>query len=64
MGCSRFRLNLALLLVVSFLPFPTKLLAENLGSRDGQRVDAIWGVTLLGAMVLSTLLWLLAVRTS
>jgi uncharacterized membrane protein len=47
------RLNLALLLVVSFLPFPTKLLAENLRSRDGERVAAtIYGVTLLGAMLL------------
>ena len=58
------RLNLALLLVVSFLPFPTKLLAENLRSRDGERVAAtIYGVTLLGAMLLLWLLWLLAVRT-
>jgi hypothetical protein len=58
------RLNLALLLVVSFLPFPTKLLAENLRSRDGERVAAtIYGVTPLGAMLLLWLLWLLAVRT-
>jgi uncharacterized membrane protein len=57
------RLNLALLLVVSFLPFPTKLLAENLGNRAGERVAAtIYGVTLLGAMLLLSLLWLIAVR--
>jgi uncharacterized membrane protein len=57
------RLNLALLLVVSFLPFPTKLLAENLGSRAGERVAAtIYGVALLGAMLLLSLLWLQAVR--
>jgi uncharacterized membrane protein len=47
------RLNLALLLLVSFLPFPTKLLAENLGSRDDEKVAAtIYGVALLGAMSL------------
>jgi uncharacterized membrane protein len=32
------RLNLALLLVVSFLPFPTRLLAEFLGSREDEKV--------------------------
>jgi TMEM175 potassium channel family protein len=57
------RLNLALLLVVSFLPFPTKLLAENLGNRSGERVAAtIYGCTLLGAMLLLSLLWVTAVR--
>jgi uncharacterized membrane protein len=57
------RLNLALLLLVSFLPFPTKLLAENLGSREDEKVAAtIYGVALLGAMVLLSLLWLQAVR--
>ena len=35
------------------MPFPNKLLAENLRSRDGERVAAtIYGVTLLGAMLL------------
>jgi uncharacterized membrane protein len=57
------RLNLALLLVVSFLPFPTKLLAENLGNRSGERVAAtIYGCALLGAMLLLSLLWVTAVR--
>jgi uncharacterized membrane protein len=59
------RLNLALLLLVSFLPFPTKLLAENLGSRDDEKVAAtIYGVALLGAMSLLSLLWLQAVRAN
>jgi uncharacterized membrane protein len=57
------RMNLAMLLLVSFLPFPTKLVAENLGNRAGERVAAtIYGVTLLGAMLLLSLLWLSAVR--
>jgi len=56
------RLNLALLLVVSFLPFPTKLLAENLGSRASERVAAtIYGIALLGAVLLLSLLWQTAV---
>ena len=59
------RLNLALLLLVSFLPFPTKLLAENLGSRDDEKVAAtIYGITLLGAMSLLSLLWLQALRAN
>jgi uncharacterized membrane protein len=34
------RLNLLLLLLVSFLPFLTRLLAENLGETDAERVAA------------------------
>jgi uncharacterized membrane protein len=57
------RLNLALLLLVSFLPFPTKLLAENLGSRGDEKVAAtIYGITLLGTTTLLSVLWLQAVR--
>jgi uncharacterized membrane protein len=58
------RVNLALLLVVSFLPFPTKLLAEFLGSREDEKVAAtIYGCTLLGVMLLLSVLWVLAVRS-
>ena len=57
------RLNLALLLLVSFLPFPTKLLAENLGSRGDEKVAAtIYGITLLGATTLLSALWMQAVH--
>ena len=45
------RLNLALLLVVSFLPFPTRLLAENLGSRASERVAATWSRACASASV-------------
>ena len=42
------RLNLFVLLAVSFLPFPTRLLAEGLGDRDAERVAVtIFGLTLL-----------------
>jgi uncharacterized membrane protein len=52
------RLNLALLLVVSFLPFPTKLVAEYLGSREDEKVaTTIFGVTLLAVTSLLSLLW-------
>ena len=57
------RLNLALLLVVSFVPFPTKLVAEYLGSREDEKVAAtIFGLTLLAATSLLSLLWREAVR--
>jgi uncharacterized membrane protein len=59
------RLNLGLLLLVSFLPFPTKLLAENLGSRGDEKVAAtIYGITLLAATSLLSVLWLQAVRAN
>jgi|RhiMethySRZTD1v2_1073278.scaffolds.fasta_scaffold755082_2 uncharacterized membrane protein len=57
------RVNLALLLVVSFLPFPTTLVAEYLGSREDEKVAAtVFGVTLLAVMSLLSVLWTLAVR--
>src|SRR5215813_6134971 len=43
-----YRLNLLVLLLASFLPFPTKLLAEFLGQREPERVAAvIYGIVLL-----------------
>ena len=58
------RVNLALLLVVSFLPFPTKLVAEYLGSREDEKVAAtILGITLLAVTSLLSVLWTLAVRS-
>jgi uncharacterized membrane protein len=57
------RLNLAELLVVSFLPFPTKLVAEYLGSREDEKVAAtIFGLTLLAVTSLLSLLWREALR--
>jgi uncharacterized membrane protein len=45
---SVMRLNLALLMVVSFLPFPTKLLAEAIHDTDAERAAVIfYGATLL-----------------
>jgi len=57
------RLNLVLLLVVSFLPFPTRLLAQYLSSDNPERVAVtIYGLTLLAAVTLLSLLWRYAVR--
>jgi uncharacterized membrane protein len=57
------RLNLLLLLVVSFLPFPTRLLAEYTGDDEAGRISTtIYGVTLLTAAVLVSVLWRYAVR--
>jgi uncharacterized membrane protein len=42
------RVNLLLLLVVSFLPFPTKLIAEAIESASAERVAVLfYGATLL-----------------
>jgi TMEM175 potassium channel family protein len=51
------RLNLLLLLLVAFLPFPTRLFADYIGDNDPERVAAtIYGLSLL---LSSTLLWVL-----
>jgi uncharacterized membrane protein len=51
------RLNLLLLLLVAFLPFPTRLFADYLGEDRPERVAAtIYGISLL---IASTLLWVL-----
>jgi uncharacterized membrane protein len=56
------RLNLLLLMVVSFLPFPTKLLAEYIGEDRPERVAAtIYGLNLLLTALLLSLVWRYAV---
>jgi uncharacterized membrane protein len=57
------RLNLLLLLAISFLPFPTRLLAEYVGEAEAARVAAVvYGGNLLLASALMSLLWRYAVR--
>ena len=57
------RLNLLLLLVVSFLPFPTRLLAEYIGDSEPARVAAtVYGINLLLTSVLVSVLWRYAVH--
>jgi uncharacterized membrane protein len=52
------RLNLLLLLVVSFLPFPTRLFADYIGQDSNERVAAtIYGLTFLLASTLLLVLW-------
>ena len=47
------RLNLLLLLFVSFLPFPTRLVSEALNDIEGERVFVtMYGPTLLGIRVM------------
>lgn len=58
------RLNLLLLLVVSFLPFPTRLLAEYIGDTESARVAAtVYGINLFLASLLISTLWRYAVRS-
>jgi uncharacterized membrane protein len=57
------RLNLLLLLVVSFLPFPTHLLAQFVGAGTSERVAVtIYGLNLLLATGLLIVLWQYALR--
>ncbi len=57
------RLNLLLLLVVSFLPFPTRLLAEYIGDPQPARVAAtVYGINLLLTSLLVSALWRYAVH--
>jgi uncharacterized membrane protein len=52
------RINLALLMAVAFLPFPTKLLAEAIHETDAARVAVIfYGATLLVISLLLNALW-------
>ena len=58
------RLNLLLLLVVSFLPFPTRLLAEYIGDPEPARVaTTVYGVNLLLTSLLVSALWRYAVHS-
>lgn len=56
------RLNLLLLLVVCFLPFPTRLLAESVEHENAGKVaTTFYGLTLLVATALLASLWRYAV---
>jgi uncharacterized membrane protein len=56
------RLNLVLLLVVSFLPFPTKLLAEFAREAEPERVaSTVYGINLLLTMIMVSVTWRYAV---
>jgi uncharacterized membrane protein len=57
------RLNLLLLMVVSFLPFPTQLLGEYIGEDEAARIAVtIYGTSLFLALALVSSLWRYAVR--
>jgi uncharacterized membrane protein len=52
------RLNLLLLMIVSFLPFPTRLMAETIRDSDAETTAAIfYGTTLLAISVVTWALW-------
>lgn len=57
------RLNLLLLLFVSFLPFPTRLLADYIGEDSPERVAVtFYGISLLLTTTMLLVLWRYAVR--
>jgi uncharacterized membrane protein len=53
------RINLALLMAVSFLPFPTRLVAESLKQTESSERAAVifYGAALLVISILFSLLW-------
>ena len=52
-----YRLNLMVLLLVSFLPFPTKLVGEFLENEDAERVASVfYGLTLFALVLALTFL--------
>ncbi|KUH69954.1 hypothetical protein AU184_14165 [Mycolicibacterium novocastrense] len=56
------RLNLLLLMLVSFLPFPTRLLGDYIAESDAQRVAVtVYGINLLLVSVVVSLMWRYAV---
>jgi uncharacterized membrane protein len=60
-----FVLNLALLLVVCFIPFPTEVIGDELASDnyDDRRTAAVfYGLTFVGATLAFNALWLWAAR--
>jgi len=57
------RLNLLLLLLVSFVPFPTRLVADYIHQTGAERVAVtFYGITLLLTTTLLMVLWRYAVR--
>jgi uncharacterized membrane protein len=57
------RLNLLLLLVVAFLPYPTRIVAEYLHDRNTERIAVtFYGLTLLLASLVISILWRYALR--
>ena len=57
------RLNLLLLLIVSFLPFPTRLVAEYIHTDKAERVAVtFYGIILVLATTMLLVLWRYAVR--
>ena len=57
------RVNLVLLMAVSFLPFPTGLMAEAIRDTDAERAAVVfYGLTLLVISIVLRLLWQAIVR--
>jgi uncharacterized membrane protein len=50
-------LNVLFLMVIAFIPFPTRLLAENIRSEGAQAAALAYGVTMILTAILFNLLW-------
>ena len=56
------RINLLLLLLVSFLPFPTGLVADHIREQEAERVaTTIFGINLLFIALVVSMMWRFAV---
>lgn len=59
------QLNLVLLMAVSFLPFPTKLMAESINDQDAERAAVIfYGLVLLSISIIVAALWRVVANTT
>jgi uncharacterized membrane protein len=57
------RINLLLLLLVSFLPFPTRLMAQAIRNANAERTAVLfYGLTLIAVSLTITALWTAALR--
>ena len=56
------RLNILLLMVVSFLPFPTRLVAEHIREEGAEAATLAYGFTLTITAVFFNLVWFYAAR--
>jgi uncharacterized membrane protein len=53
-------LNVALLLAIAFIPFPTGILAEHVRTDDGRAAALLYGVTMLAMSISFLAVWLYA----
>lgn len=54
--------NIIFLMLIAFIPFPTRLLAEHLTSEGAQAAALSYGITLTGTAIMFNVMWQYAAR--